>query len=157
MCTSRRCMCFIMCLLLQCHKCVCFATLMKLCHDLIQSAFKKMASRGHPFIQSEGWVWQNSYTVSTSAVTSLCTCLVIARGDSVKMCDEAGTLSISWLLCCLGSLILLQNIWHWADQCRAYYWVEEEVKTPSPPTTPSPQSKRFVADVYDPQKHQSMN
>ncbi len=32
---------FIMCLLLQCHKCVCFATLMKLCHDLIQSAFKK--------------------------------------------------------------------------------------------------------------------
>jgi hypothetical protein len=46
---------FIMCLLLQCHKCVCFATLMKLCHDLIQSAFKKWLHVAIHFIQSDGW------------------------------------------------------------------------------------------------------
>jgi hypothetical protein len=44
------CACFAM------SQCVCFATWVKLCHDLIQSAFKKMASRGHPSIQSDGWV-----------------------------------------------------------------------------------------------------
>jgi hypothetical protein len=61
-----------------------FATSVKLCHDLmIQSAFEKMASRGHPSIQSDGWVC-DKFLYSVHRSTSLLHLSCRVRGDSVK-------------------------------------------------------------------------
>lgn len=78
-----------MCLLLQCHKCVCFATLMKLCHDLIQSAFKKWLHVAIHFIQSDGW--GVTIPIQCPPLLLLPFALVLSLREEIrlKMCDEA--------------------------------------------------------------------
>jgi len=62
-----------------------FATsVKKLCHDLmIQSAFEKMASRGHPSIQSDGWVC-DKFLYSVHRSTSLLHLSCRVRGEEIR-------------------------------------------------------------------------
>jgi hypothetical protein len=147
-CVLGRCMWFIMCFALQCHN-VCV-----LPHgwNCAMIWFKVLLKNGFtwPSIHWIGWMGvTNSYTVSTSVLPFA---LVLScKRRFGRMCHEALWAFHGFRAVWLSDFIA--QYWHWAVQCHVYYWVEEEeeVETPSPKPHPS---KRFLADLYNPQKHQ---